>query len=104
MVPAFAVVVPPMQLELKPLGLATTRPLGSKSVKATPSRLTGFCGPVEVRESSDYCFVAPRAPERHELHTPKPLPLPTMAAHRPPRLASSLWLRVDAVKAFSVVA
>jgi hypothetical protein len=43
--PAFAVAVPPLQFEVKPLGLATTSPDGSGSAKATPvsaAKLFGF--------------------------------------------------------------
>jgi len=37
--PAVAVMVPPPQLPVSPLGLETTRPAGSASVKPTPERL-----------------------------------------------------------------
>ncbi|MBK7660155.1 MAG: hypothetical protein IPJ28_13885 [Betaproteobacteria bacterium] len=37
--PAVAVIVPPPQLPVRPLGVATSRPKGSVSVKPTPERL-----------------------------------------------------------------
>src|SRR5581483_11224317 len=40
--PALAVIVPPPQLPVRPLGVATTRPEGRLSVKPTPVRLTGL--------------------------------------------------------------
>jgi serine/threonine protein kinase len=43
------------------------------------------------------------APTRHEWQMPAPLPLPRMAAHRPPRLAASPPLRLAGVKAVSLV-
>jgi hypothetical protein len=57
-------------------------------------------------QSYSYCgnFAPPRAPALQELQMPKLLALPTMPEHRPPMLASSLSLRVDAVKGASVVA
>jgi hypothetical protein len=46
---ATAVIVPPPQLPVRPLGVATTRPTGSGSVKATPVRATAAFGLVRVK-------------------------------------------------------
>jgi hypothetical protein len=83
--------------------------LGTKSVSlVNGTRVAGKTDyPEQTRlKATNYCelFDPPRAPARQDLQTPKPLPLPRMAAHRPPMLASSPALRVDGVKAVSVVA
>ena len=59
----------------------------ASSADARDRRMT----PLTSDESQNYSRKgnAPRAPARHELQTPKPLPLPRMAAHRPPMLFSS---------------
>jgi hypothetical protein len=54
--------------------------------------------PNEPKMSCRYFLVAPRAPDLHELQTPKPLPLPRMEAQRPVMLAYSSGLRVDGTK------
>src|SRR5580693_4797564 len=50
--PAVAVIVPPPQLPVRPLGVATTRPAGSVSVNATPVRpaVTLLFWSVKVRD------------------------------------------------------
>jgi hypothetical protein len=56
--PAVAVIVPPPQLPVSPLGVATTRPAGNVSVNATPDRLLDPLGLVMVKLSE---VDAPRA-------------------------------------------
>jgi hypothetical protein len=48
--PAIAVMVPPSQAPLRPLGVATTSPEGSVSVKATPVSATVLLGLTMVNE------------------------------------------------------
>src|SRR3954454_25410891 len=58
--------------------------------------------PLNKGPNPDYSFAPPRAPARQLAQTPKPLPLPRIAAQRPPTLASSPALKVAGVKAVSV--
>ena len=47
--PATAEIVPPPQEPVRPFGVATTKPAGSVSVKATPVRLVEALGFVTVK-------------------------------------------------------
>jgi hypothetical protein len=47
--PAVAVIVPPPQAPVSPLGVETTRPAGNESVKATPVKLVPALGFVTVK-------------------------------------------------------
>jgi hypothetical protein len=48
--PAVAVIVPPPQVPVRPLGVATSNPAGSVSVKLTPVRLAAVLGFVTVND------------------------------------------------------
>src|SRR5437764_4933777 len=63
--PTAAVIVPPPQLPVSPLGVATTRPVGSVSVKPTPVNVVETLGLLRVKLSEvDPVSAMLRAPKQ----------------------------------------
>src|ERR1700674_5703930 len=93
--PATAVNVPPAQLVVAPLGVATPRFAGSVSVKPTPVSANGFAGGfvmVKLTVETPFCAMNPGL---KALVIEGPTSTNTLAAAEPPVIPTpSSWLAV----------
>lgn len=94
--PAAAVMAPPPQLPVKPLGVATTRPAGKESVKPIPDKealALGFVmvnvndvAPFKVTLTAPNCFVIAGGEVRGGGGGPPDEPPPHAEAHKRPKI------------------